>query len=144
MCEMSVLEGLWGKNTDKEGIAGGRANAQAFSCNKIFYFPLAKYGYTACTIHIFIELMSLHGNTTTIALIALERWMSVEYPLRSIAWITPSRMKRVICIMWIFLGTKVSLETFIGKNVQHVHFLLCTLLTLCAGIKLLGGVWVGS
>ena len=31
MCEMSVLEGLWGKNTDKEGIAGGRVNAQAFS-----------------------------------------------------------------------------------------------------------------
>ncbi len=24
MCEMSVLEGLWGKNTDKEGVAGGR------------------------------------------------------------------------------------------------------------------------
>ncbi len=31
MCEMSVLEGLWGKNTDKEGVAGGRVNAQAFS-----------------------------------------------------------------------------------------------------------------
>ncbi len=33
MCEMSVLEGLWGKNTDKEGVAGGRVNAQAFSFN---------------------------------------------------------------------------------------------------------------
>ncbi len=31
MCEMSVLEGLWGKNTDKEGVAGERVNAQAFS-----------------------------------------------------------------------------------------------------------------
>ncbi len=31
MCEMFVLEGLWGKNTDKEGVAGGRVNAQAFS-----------------------------------------------------------------------------------------------------------------
>ena len=28
---MSVLEGLWGKNTDKEGVAGGHVNAQAFS-----------------------------------------------------------------------------------------------------------------
>ncbi len=28
--EMSVL-GLWGKNTDQEGAAGGRVNAQAFS-----------------------------------------------------------------------------------------------------------------
>ena len=35
MCEMSVLEGLWGKNTDKEGVAGGRVNAQAFSLNNI-------------------------------------------------------------------------------------------------------------
>ncbi len=31
MCDMSVLEGLWGKNTDKERVAGGRINAQAFS-----------------------------------------------------------------------------------------------------------------
>ncbi len=31
LAEMSVLEGLWGKNTDKEGVAGGRVNAQAFS-----------------------------------------------------------------------------------------------------------------
>ncbi len=31
MCEMSVLEGLLAKNTDKEGVAGGRVNAQAFS-----------------------------------------------------------------------------------------------------------------
>ncbi len=35
MCEMSVLEGLWGKNTDKEGVAGGRVNAQAFSFSLI-------------------------------------------------------------------------------------------------------------
>ncbi len=34
MCEMSVLEGLWGKNTDKEGVAGGRVNAQAFSLSQ--------------------------------------------------------------------------------------------------------------
>ena len=31
MCDASVLEGLWGKNTDKEGVAEGRVNAQAFS-----------------------------------------------------------------------------------------------------------------
>ncbi len=35
MCVMSVLEGLWGKNTDKEGVAGGRVNAQAFSLWKL-------------------------------------------------------------------------------------------------------------
>ncbi len=37
MCEMSGLEGLWGKNTDKEGLAGGRLNAQTFSY-QIFSF----------------------------------------------------------------------------------------------------------
>ena len=29
------LEGLWGKNTDKEGVAEGRVNAQAFSFGHI-------------------------------------------------------------------------------------------------------------
>ncbi len=39
MCEMSVLEGLWGKNTDKQGVAGGRVNAQAFSFHTVKAMP---------------------------------------------------------------------------------------------------------
>ncbi len=45
MCEMSVLEGLWGKNTDKEGVAGGRVNAQAFSYFNYFNgVTMGEYG----------------------------------------------------------------------------------------------------
>ena len=40
MCEMSVLEGLCGKNTDKGGVAGGRVNAQAFSLTLFLDTPL--------------------------------------------------------------------------------------------------------
>ncbi len=51
MCEMSVLEGLWGKNTDKEGVAGGRVNAQAFSSEKIIFMKIFRdWGFH----HVFI------------------------------------------------------------------------------------------
>ncbi len=41
-----VLEGLWGKNTDKEGVALGRFNAQAFSCLGYWYSLWINY----CTL----------------------------------------------------------------------------------------------
>ena len=49
MCEMSVLEGLWGKNADKEGVAGGRVNAQAFS---LFMFQF----------HVTLNIMCITGR----------------------------------------------------------------------------------
>ena len=33
-----MLEGLWGNNTDKEGVAGGHVNAQAFSLLMFMFF----------------------------------------------------------------------------------------------------------
>ena len=86
-------------------------------CPWKYILSVDNYGYVTCTIHIFIELMSLHGNTSTITLIALERCLSVEYPLRSITWITPTRTKRVICFTWFIIITKVSLETLVGKDI---------------------------
>ena len=48
MCGIPVLEGLiWGKNTDKEGVAGGRVNAKAFSLPLILALETTLHAFQA-------------------------------------------------------------------------------------------------
>ena len=60
MCEMSVLEGLWGKNTDKEGVAGGRVNAQAFSLSN----NIAQICKFQLSLSVSFTFLSKLGGTT--------------------------------------------------------------------------------
>ena len=48
-----------------------------------------------CVVVIWITLVSLSGNIFNIMFIAIERTISVYFPLKSITWITTSKTKKV-------------------------------------------------
>ncbi len=47
------------------------------------------------TVHIIIGIISLSANVVFIAVMSIERFLAIYFPLKAKAWITSSRLKKV-------------------------------------------------
>ena len=60
-----------------------------------FYYGTDRVSEASCATYMFFNRTSITGNISFICLIAIERFVSVLFPLKSKIWITVAKVKKV-------------------------------------------------
>ena len=69
-----------------------------------------------CAAHIFVSYLSISGQIFSLLLIAIERAISVHYPLKSRLWLTAAKTKKVIK----YISYPLEYDQYVILLVQHL------------------------
>ena len=64
-----------------------------------FYEGTDRVSEASCVTYMFFNRTSITGNISFICLIAIERFISVLFPLKSKIWITVAKVKKVSTVI---------------------------------------------
>ena len=88
---------------------------QVFFCNVIYRYIFYRYKYW-CLVCVSTSSLSLKMSATSLVCLTLERFVKINFPLHHSLYLTNSRIKKSIAVLWAFYGILCSVWTIVDNK----------------------------